>query len=277
VTDVANQVLWRWDHGEPFGNSPANENPSGLGIFGINYRFPGQYLDRASNTHYNYFRDYDPAIGRYIQSDPIGLLGGINTYDYVSGNPLSSTDATGLSSLALCANPANAAACAAAGLGGAATGAVINAGINVAAQLVNNGGNVECIDPGQVVTSAAIGAITGGLLGVAVKATQLAAAGVAVGTNFGALGTAVANPGLKITSFTPYAANRAALRAVSAPAMLNTVRSPAVVLQRSGGQYLYLSNQAAVVLSPSGRVITTYGKADFDSVILNILRQAGSP
>lgn len=46
--------------------------------------------------HYNYFRDYDPAVGRYVESDPVGLLGGINTYGYVGQNPLALVDPNGL-------------------------------------------------------------------------------------------------------------------------------------------------------------------------------------
>jgi RHS repeat-associated protein len=96
ITNQAQQAVWRWDNTDPFGGNVPDENPGGLGNFACNLRLPGQYFDRETNNHYNYFRDYDPAIGRYIQSDPIGLEGGINTYAYALLNPLSFMDEWGL-------------------------------------------------------------------------------------------------------------------------------------------------------------------------------------
>jgi RHS repeat-associated protein len=88
--------VWRWDQAEPFGVNVPDENPSGLGAFDLPLRFPGQYADKETNLSYNYYRDYDPSIGRYRQSDPIGLNGGINTYAYVGGNPVGGIDPLGL-------------------------------------------------------------------------------------------------------------------------------------------------------------------------------------
>jgi RHS repeat-associated protein len=89
MTDANAQVLW-WRDQTPFGQTVAE------GGFSVSpLRSPGQFADPESGLAYNYFRDYDPALGRYIQSDPIGLRGGLNTYGYVMGNPLRYTDPTG--------------------------------------------------------------------------------------------------------------------------------------------------------------------------------------
>src|SRR5437899_4415352 len=72
-----------------------DENPSGLGAFEFPLRFPGQYADKETNLAYNYYRDYDAGIGRYVESDPVGLRGGLNTYAYVGGNPISIIDPFG--------------------------------------------------------------------------------------------------------------------------------------------------------------------------------------
>jgi len=91
-----NAFMWRWDNIDPFGANPSNDNPAGQGTFKYALRLPGQYLDEEIGMNYNYFRDYDPAIGRYGESDPIGIRGGSNTYIYASNNPGASIDPRGL-------------------------------------------------------------------------------------------------------------------------------------------------------------------------------------
>jgi len=90
MTDENQNVVWQADH-KPFGESTIT-----VATIENNLRFPGQYFDAESGLHYNYFRYYDPETGRYITSDPIGLNGGVNTYAYVGGNPLSRIDPYGL-------------------------------------------------------------------------------------------------------------------------------------------------------------------------------------
>lgn len=92
-----NVIAWRWDS-DPFGVGGANADPTS-GPVDVNYdlRFPGQLSNSDSGSvFYNGHRDYDPWTGTYIESDPIGLAGGVNTYAYVRGNRLSRRDRLGL-------------------------------------------------------------------------------------------------------------------------------------------------------------------------------------
>lgn len=86
------QVLWRFE-GDAFGDV---QPTAVVNNFTMPIRMPGQYYDAEVGISYNYFRDYDPSTGRYVESDPIGLDGGLNTYAYVDANPLAWSDARGL-------------------------------------------------------------------------------------------------------------------------------------------------------------------------------------
>jgi RHS repeat-associated protein len=99
---VTDALVWRWDT-DPFGTAAPNENPSGLGTFPYNIRFPGQYYQAETGLNQNLNRDYDPLTGRYVESDPMGLNGGSwSTYAYVAGNPISNADPSGLEVRYMC-------------------------------------------------------------------------------------------------------------------------------------------------------------------------------
>ncbi|QJP07787.1 RHS repeat protein [Pseudomonas multiresinivorans] len=99
ATSATQQIVWQWQS-DAFGNGAPDQDPQGSGHQNVlNLRFPGQYFDFETGLRYNYFRDYDPETGRYVESDPIGLYGGLNTYGYVMGNPLNLIDPIGEAAL----------------------------------------------------------------------------------------------------------------------------------------------------------------------------------
>jgi len=91
VTDSTQTVAWHAAY-KPFG-----EISIGTTNIAQNLRLPGQYEDTSLGWYQNGFRDYVPAWGRYLESDPLGLGGGLNTYAYALGNPGKYTDPKGLS------------------------------------------------------------------------------------------------------------------------------------------------------------------------------------
>jgi RHS repeat-associated protein len=90
LTDATQAIVWDGLF-DPFG-----EELSITGLADMPKRFPGQYADEETGYSYNYFRDYEPTLGRYLQSDPIGLRGGLNTFAYASSNPVGRVDPIGL-------------------------------------------------------------------------------------------------------------------------------------------------------------------------------------
>ncbi|HEY8009626.1 MAG TPA: RHS repeat-associated core domain-containing protein [Rudaea sp.] len=92
ATPASDTLVWRWDYfGSAFGNSTANPQ-----TLTVNLRFSGQYYDAETGLNYNYYRDYEPVTGRYVESDPIGQFGGVNMYAFTGNAPLTGIDPYGL-------------------------------------------------------------------------------------------------------------------------------------------------------------------------------------
>ncbi len=94
MTDISGEVVWRAEYAS-FGEADAV-----AGSVVNNLRFPGQYYDAETGLNQNHFREFDASLGRYVQRDPVGLVGGLNNYTYAHSNPVSYVDPNGLTAVA---------------------------------------------------------------------------------------------------------------------------------------------------------------------------------
>jgi len=150
ATDSSGTVIWDGGITTPFGMQVET-----MGALTQSLMFPGQYQDEETGCFDNWHRTYDPTLGRYLQSDPIGLAGGLNRYAYVGGNPVSLVDPDGL-------NPFSAAALIARELAKRfAVGALSGGGIELISQIVQSDWSIKCLNFNRIGTAAFASGIGG--------------------------------------------------------------------------------------------------------------------
>ena len=233
VANAAGTAVWIWDQQEPFGDNVTDENPSGIGTFELALRLPGQRYDTETSLYYNYFRDFDPTIGSFKESDRVGLRGGLNTYAYVGGNPVADTDMFGLSPGDIF--PTEAAASSDADHYLDQFGSRLQRFLIGPAYFTKVKKLSACPD---TYTYSVVPVITG-------------------------MPPAVGKVGGVIAGYTRHGLNQAIGReglGVSIKSILNAVRSPTSVAASRGGTTVYTgADGTTVVVNQGGKVVTTYG------------------
>jgi RHS repeat-associated protein len=275
-TNASGSVIGRAEYG-PYGELAATSGNSATpflfnGRYGVMTDSNGLLQMRA--------RYYNPRIKRFVNQDimlgevEVGIT--LNRFAYANGNPVAMIDPFGLAAVSDDRNWIEI------GWDGFKwfsnhLFATVNSVYNPIVWGYNYAAGLTGIDPAtglplenraQVLlqSTAQIGLL--GLGGV------LTPKGSLVGSSFGKLGTVVENPNVAIQSFSKHGIDQVLTRGVSPTALKNTIASPTVVLRQSGGQYLYISKEAAVAVTPSGRVISTYPASMFDSTVKGVLQNA---
>ena len=248
------------------------------------------WINGTALYHYR-ARGYSPEFGRFLQPDPIGYSDGMNMYAYVGNNPVGFVDPMGLCKGdkwddmswsdklgngyyygtghaedafdywvgKMVENPDNPVY---AGMG-------TLAGLWQPDNFKKNGLSIAMLGGSRLIGKGL------GWAGNALKGLRGGVGKIPVGTEFGKLGKVVQNISGKVTGFRGHGLNQTINRGVSPKAILNSVKNPKVVLEQSSGNMVFLSDDAAVVLNNSGKVVTTYPASMFDdtiNTILNIVR-----
>ncbi|AEG61159.1 YD repeat protein [Desulforamulus ruminis DSM 2154] len=273
------------------------------------FKYAGEIYDAETGLYYLRARYYDPSIGRFINKD--SYEGDIvnpltfNLYAYCANNPLLYIDPSGHkyvynrfgeiigTNVGDDYTDYSQAATNTSGGGdrvykpwNGGTGSSGTGSVNSSSSVTKSSSDISRYSSGKVAATL-IGPLPdakpellllfpGGNFANLIKGAGSAANTVAnLGKSYGKFGTVVKNPGIKITDFSTHGVNQAITRGVTTNIIKRTIDNPTVVLsQRGGNAFAYVSRDAVVVVDKAGKIITTYGKNHFDTIVNQVLKEA---